>query len=130
MHTEASSEEPLLAQGSMSRASSGSSIPWRENEHNTRRVPDQRSQRPLLASVLILVGLDCSLFKRFEHAVEDAAGVMQMTVERRPEAVAEAHRLAARSGQGPRTPLVQMGLDHAKEDVQYGPAAQVKRSRK
>ena len=77
------------------------------------RVRPRRAGRPTPE-------LDPTGFERLEHAVEDAAVVMQMAVERRPEAVDEAHRPEARPRRGPRTALAQMGLDHAQEDEQHG----------
>ena len=60
------------------------------------------------------------ILDRLEHPVDDTAVVVNVAVERRTEAVDEAHRFEARLRRGPGTVLSHMGLDHAQEDVPHG----------
>ena len=57
--------------------------------------------------------LDPAGLQRVEQAVEDAAVVVEVAIERSTEAVDEAHRPEAGLRRGPRTALAQMRLDHA-----------------
>ena len=70
---------------------------------------------PRLVSLRDIIGL----LDRFEDPVDDTAVVMHMAVERRTEAVDEAHRPEAGTCAGATAPA-QMGLNDAQQDSQDG----------
>ena len=120
MHTEASSEKPLLAQASMSQASSGSSRRRWANQRTTRRrtcsVMEARASGVRAVAWRNWIPARRS---RLEYTVEDAAVVVEVAIERGAKAVNEAHRPEACSCRGAGAAAAQMRLDHPQEDAQH-----------